>query len=268
MDERRTIPALERIIQQKRLVLVADSDATNLLYMSRLLKHFDYMTCMARTAKETLEMATIVVPALIIVSLDLKDMVGEDLIRNLKSNPTIATVPLIALQRQDDLAGEKFCLTIGARDCLQQPVAPEDLFLAVEAAIETRSRTNIRVRTKLPVRMFNMPHAGMESSLALDLSERGMFVQYAQPADINRRLFMHVNLHGEIISVEARVIYNNQNSSGLYLKPGMGLEFVQITPTSQELIRRFIRNEIIRNIDDMNASQKRNLPKWIKKETS
>ena len=267
MDEHRKTPAPDRKNQPKRLLLVADSDVANLLYTSRLLEQFDYMTCMARTAKETLEMAMIAVPALIIISLDLKDMNSEDLIRNLKRNPMIATVPLIALQHQDGLVGEKSSLTLEACDCLQQPVAPENLFLAVQAAIETRPRTNIRVRANLPVRMFNMPHAGMESALTLDLSERGMFVQHAQPADKNKRLFLHVNLHGEIISVEARVIYSNRTPGGLHLKPGMGLEFVQITPTSQELIRRFIRTEIIRGIENMYASQKKKPSLQRKKET-
>jgi CheY-like chemotaxis protein len=93
--------------KKRRLLMVVNSNTRNLAYTAALLKRFDYPIDTAKTAKEAIDRATIMVPSLIITALELEDMHGLDFIRSLKRDPGIAAVPFITLRRQGDLQGEK-----------------------------------------------------------------------------------------------------------------------------------------------------------------
>ena len=236
--------------KNKRTLLVVDSDAANLKYTTGLLTRFSYYVRPARTAKEATEAALVTVPSLIVTTLDLKDSHGLDFIQDLRKHPGIADVPFIVLRRQGDLVGEKRSLEMGAKDCLYHPVAPEKLYVAVQTATEIRPRQNIRLKTTLPVTVDGTSEDGLTT---LDLSERGMFLHAREPVPPNTQLSLRFNIQNETIPVEARVVYSYKTPGGPHLQPGMGLEFVRITPRSQELIRRFVKAEITRGITPTSA---------------
>jgi CheY-like chemotaxis protein len=236
-----------------RFLLVVDSDANNLFYTSALLKRFDYRTCTARTARQAIELTSIAAPSLVITALGLKDMDGLELIQRLKENPAFAAVPFIAMGKQGDLRAEMRSFDLGALDCLDQPVSAERLYRAVQAATETRPRTCIRLRTLLPVKENNSPLNDPENACTTDLSERGMFLRAAKPFGVNTRLPLQIYLYGQVVPVEAVVVYSDATGGGPFAGPGMGLEFVQIAPKDRELIRQFVRNEVTRGIGPGNA---------------
>ena len=248
-----TADAADALNSKKRFLLVAESDAQNLRYLSGLLKRFGYHTCAAKSAQEAVEMALVATPALIITALDFKGVDGLELMRDLRKNPGLGVVPFIGLRRQGDLAGEKRCREFGASDCLYQPVAPEKLYLSVQAATEIRPRKCIRLMTTLSVKVTNHSPEQFDGASTLDLSEAGMFLRCAEPVDANSQLALSFSLQGETIPVEAKVVYSYRTPGGPYLQPGMGLEFTKIAPGARELIRRFVRNEITKDIAPLNA---------------
>jgi DNA-binding response OmpR family regulator len=253
MTERRTQGLSDASDKKSRLLLVVDSDADNLAYTATLLKRFDYQTSTADTAQEAFQIAAVSVPSLMIISLDLKDTHGLDLIRELRKNPSTAAVPFIALRRSGDLLGEKKSLELGAADCFYHPVSAERLYQAVQAATESRPRACIRLRTTHPVKVEDLTFVGLENASTLDLSERGMFLRTAEPAAVSTRLALRIDLNGRHIPVEAVVIYSYRTAGGPYLQPGMGLEFVRIAPRDQALIRQFVQTEVTRGINPGHA---------------
>jgi len=248
MAERTTGVAADLSNTESRFLLVVDSDPNNLFHTAMLLQRFDYKIQMAATAERALAIARGAVPSLIITALGLKDMHGLDLVQRLKQNPAIAGVPFIALMRQGDLIEEKRCFELGAADCLGQPISPELLFRAVQAAVETTPRANIRIRTRLPVTVNNLQLDRLEGECVSMLSERGMFLRTKSIAAVDTRLSFQLDLNHAFITAEAIVLYSYPIGGGPYHEPGMGLEFVGITPKDRELLRQFIRNEVTRGI--------------------
>jgi CheY-like chemotaxis protein len=248
MTEWRVKDLSEASDRKRRFLLVVDSDNDSLSYTSTLLKRFEYQTSTAGTGKEAFQTATVSVPSLIIVSLNLKDMPGLELIRELKKNPSTAIIPFITLRRSGDLPGERLSLELGAADCLYQPVSAERLYQAVQEATETRPRACIRLRTTRRVKVEGPLFDGAEDVCTLDLSERGMFLRTAGPAPANTRLAMHLDLDGRQIPVESIVVYSYRTAGGPHLQPGMGLVFVHISPGDQALIRQFVKTEVTRGI--------------------
>jgi DNA-binding response OmpR family regulator len=234
--------------KKSRFLLVVDSDPNNLFYTAMLLRRFDYEIQTAETAEKALAIARAAAPSLIITALNLTDMHGLDLVRQCKQHPALAAVPFIALLRQGDLIEEKRCRDFGAADCLSRPLSPESLFRAVQAAVETTPRENIRIRTRLPVTVNDLQIEPEEGECVSMLSERGMFLRTKSVAAVNMRLSFQLDLNRTLITAEAIVLYRYPTGGGPYQEPGMGLEFVRISPKDRELIRQFIRNEITRGI--------------------
>ena len=229
-------------------MLVVESEADSLFFISQVLQRFGYKTYTAATAKEALSIMAVAIPALVIISVELKDISGIELIRQIKQVTFTALVPCIAVRKQDDIFGQAQCLKQGAVECLDKPVSVEQLYRAVQAAVEKTPRANIRIRTLLPIRTADQSFDCLENACTIDLSERGMFVRTKKPAGAHTRLTCQVHLYGQIIEVEATVLYNKRVGSGPFVEPGMGVEFVRISAKDQELIRRYIRHEITRGI--------------------
>jgi hypothetical protein len=76
-----------------------------------------------------------------------------------------------------------------------------------------------------------------------------MFLACEEPAAVNSRLSLLINLNGRLIPVEATVLQSIKDRGGPYLQPGMALEFLQISPEDRETIREFIRQDILRGIE-------------------
>lgn len=234
--------------QKSRFLLVVDSDPNSLYSTSMLLQRFSYKTVSAATAREALTIAAVKVPALVVTALGLKDMSGLDLAQQFRQRSGTSGVPFLALRKPDDLLGEQECLDQGVACCLTRPVSAEDLYRAVQTAVEKTPRKHIRLRTLLPVQACKNPDACLDNACATDLSERGMFVRTEKPASAKTQLSCALHLYGQVIEVDASVLYSYRKNGGTFPEPGMGVEFIRIAPKDQELIRRFIRNEVTRGI--------------------
>ena len=253
MTERRTIKASDKADRKSRYVLLVDNDVDTLSYTAMLLQRFDYRIRTAANVAEALKTAPGVALSLIITSFGLKDAEGLDLMWKLKQSPGLADVPFIVLVQHDDLLGEIQSVELGAAACLSWPVSPELLYQAVQAAVETRPRTCIRLRTFLPVEVNNLSLDYLDGTCTSMLSERGMFMRTATPFEVNTRLSLEIDLRDQTIVVDAVVLYSHRTAKGPCREPGMGLEFVRIEPNDQEHIRQFIRNEVTQGIAPGNA---------------
>ncbi len=231
-----------------QFLLIAESDPVNLNYVSALLKRFDYQTRTAVSVADALDIIAEAIPSLIITSAILQDMDGVEFIKQLRTDPRTADIPCIALTREGDLYQEARCFEAGAADCFSHPVSAELLYRTVQTIIEPTPRRNIRVRTMQPVKVTNTPVDGREGIYTLDLSEQGMFVRTAEPAPLNTRLSLQLDLEGQTIPLEAAVLYQSRGDASPYQEPGMGLGFVGITEQDQEYIRNFILEEVMRGL--------------------
>jgi CheY-like chemotaxis protein len=252
MTEQRTTAAGEKKLRKGRFILLVDSDPRNQAYLSTLLKRFGYQAYISTTARQVFELVLSSVPSLIITSLDLKDMDSLKLMQTLKKSPMTAAIPFITITRQDDADQRKRSFLYGAADCLALPVTPERLFRAVQKEVEQTPRSCIRIEMLLPVKITSVPGEAFQTYM-FDLSERGVFLASEQPAAVNTRLSLLINLNGRLIPVEATVLQSIKDSGGSYLQPGMALEFLQISPEDREAIRTFIRQDILRGIEPEKA---------------
>lgn len=236
------------IKRRKRTIVVVGNRAQELITVSLLLQRFEYEVVVASTVGQALEKISDVVPALIITDLTLPGLSGVDLLHLLKQDRRTASIPVVYLVPMSDVASEQRCLDMGAAGCISKPVRAEELYRAVQAAIEPRPRESIRIDTRLPVSVNNVPLDCSGENCEIDLSEQGMFVPMQKPYPRNRRVTVQISINDRTISAEGAVLYCHTPGEGRNREPGIGLKFVNIAPRDQEFIRTFIRDEVSRDI--------------------
>jgi two-component system cell cycle response regulator DivK len=224
--------------------MVVEGDAHERAFHAMLLQQFDYRVAVAAAAEDALGMIALELPALIITELDLPEMSGLDLLARVQQDPRTAGIPVVALAANGAQETEARCRRAGFNACLGMPVGPEELFRTIQAAIEPVTRTSLRIHTKMPVIVNNVPLDCAGGECASVLSEQGMYIRTLKPYPPNARLAVQIGVRGRIIAADAVVLYNHQRGEGPLGEPGIGIKFSRIAPQDREFLRTFIHSVI------------------------
>ncbi|MDA8099311.1 MAG: response regulator [Nitrospiraceae bacterium] len=231
-----------------KLVMVVDSDDYNLHYTSALLKRFEYRVSEARSAVEALQRVETSLPDLLLVEQDLPHMPALDLLANIRRDPRLQGVPAIVLAGSDNDAAEARHLEAGFACRLVAPVGAEELYRAVQAAIEPTPRGSLRIQTRLPVQVNNVPLDCVEGECASVISEHGMYVCTLRPHPANSSVTVRIAVNGRTIDADAVVLYCHQRGEGPFGEAGMGLRFAQIAEEDREHLRSYINQQLTKDI--------------------
>lgn len=234
-----------------RTIVIAGGKTRDMLSLSVMLERFAYKVHSAYTAPQAIELISSVRPALVIADPVLAGANRTDLLHQLlQQDRAVASIPVVYMVFPSDAAMEQKCLAYGAVGCILKPVQAEELYHAVQVAIEPKPRADIRIDTRLPVSLDNVPLECPEDEggCAIDLSEHGMYVPMSEPYPRNRRITVRIWIRGKTISAEGSVMYNRTSGTGFDRKPGIGLKFIAITPQDQAFIRKFVRDEVMLDV--------------------
>ncbi len=227
------------------IVLVADNDADNLVFMSMLLQRLEYPACPVNNTEKALETANISTPSLIITEMKLRGISGLELMRQVRQEPRTMTVPFIIMTRDMTPELEEQCRQAGAAGILSKPVQADELYRMIQPIIEPGSRRrNIRIQTSLSVTLDDKPLDPGLGECASMLSANGMYIRTLRSFHLNAPVLVRIDLQGQIVSAEAKVIYLDASVAGFPGMTGIGLLFQKVMPQGRELIRRFINDEV------------------------
>ena len=229
---------------ERRLLMVVDDDAHRRAFHAKLLQRFEYRVCTASNAEDALAMTASEPPALIIAELDLPGLSGLDLLARIQQEPRTADIPVIALAANRDQGTEIRCLRAGFTAFLGTPVGLEELYRAIQTAIEPVTRASLRIRAQMPVIVDKVPLDHVKGECALVLSEDGMYIRTLKPHPPNARLDVQISVKGRTIAADAVVLYSHRLNEGNIGEPGMGVKFARIAPRDREFLRLYIHDEI------------------------
>jgi CheY-like chemotaxis protein len=129
-DDRST-PASVAIAAASCDVLYIEDDPVNFTLVERILEFRPALKLMhARTGEDGVELAQTHQPKLILLDLNLPDMHGSEVLRQLQHQPATAKVPVVVLSADATPSQIERLLTAGARNYLTKPF-DIDPFLAV-----------------------------------------------------------------------------------------------------------------------------------------
>jgi len=236
--------------RKTRSILIVDSSASLVFYLAMLLKRLEYKVMTARSAEEALRMMEENLPSIVVTEMTLPNMSGVDLIRKIRDTARIRAVPIIVLTSDSDQSKRDACMRMGCAVCLSKPVEPDVLYRALQSACESVPREHIRLTTSLKIIVGDGTVMGGTSrtEYATAISEGGLFVRTLYPQPRNALTPIQIFLQDRVINAKAIVLYIYNLGEGPFEEPGMGMKFVQIADADRALIRKFIKEQLTKDI--------------------
>lgn len=121
-------------------ILVVDDDLANLALAEALLQAEGFQVRVAIDAPSTFKVLETVKPALILMDIQLPEMDGWELTRQLKANPATRAIPVIAITAYGKAGDEKKAKQAGFVEFLAKPVNTRELPDVVRRHLSTRGR--------------------------------------------------------------------------------------------------------------------------------
>lgn len=236
--------------KKKGYALLVDSYVRDLFATGMILQRLDYDVYIANSGEDGLRIIDAAMPEIVITELSLHQMSGLELLVHLKHTPATKAVPVIIHTSSEDRKQEEHCRASGCAAFLKKPAEINELYSAIQHATENSPRQFIRLRTLLPVRVGGhvSPDAANSVEFVSEISENGLFVRTLHPRPVNSVLPVNLIIHSMAIKVKAVVLYSVTMKPGLFAEPGMGMKFVEISDANRELLRNFIKGQIMKDI--------------------
>ena len=125
--------------RKKKILVVEDDIGSRKLILLILGAAYDLIE--AANGAEAIDRAHASEPLdLIIIDLELPDVTGDKVIRQLKDDPSTRDIPVVVLSADALTAQRRELLAAGARDYLTKPVDVKELLRIVDDAIESGQR--------------------------------------------------------------------------------------------------------------------------------
>jgi two-component system cell cycle response regulator DivK len=113
-------------------ILVIEDNEQNLYLVTFILEAHGYEVVQARDGREGIIRAAQVHPALILLDIQLPKMDGYAVAQELKSNPELSDVPIVAVTSYAMAGDRERILAAGCTGYIEKPINPETFMAQVE----------------------------------------------------------------------------------------------------------------------------------------
>ncbi len=114
-----------------RRIVVADDDATTIVMISTILKHFNFECLVARDGKQALEIARDKKPALVLMDVSMPQMDGFEALIALRGDIATRNTPVILISAHRDEAEVVKGFNLGADDYVTKPFNSGELIARI-----------------------------------------------------------------------------------------------------------------------------------------
>jgi signal transduction histidine kinase/class 3 adenylate cyclase len=119
------------------LVLVADDNSDMRGYLQRVLANH-YRLCLVKDGQEALELAKEIHPDLILTDMMMPRMSGDELLKAVRNDPSLASTPVIFLTARAGTEARVESLEEGADDYIQKPFDEKEVLARINNLIKSR----------------------------------------------------------------------------------------------------------------------------------
>jgi len=167
-----------------RTILVVDDSRTNLNVIGKRLTHFGYLTALADSGEEALDLIAVRGFDLVLLDLVMPGMSGLQVLTELRSRLETVDLPVIVVTGRSDPAAAVQALAAGADDHVAKPFAFEVLTARIERVlarakrIADLKRSNATLDARIAARAMELGEAKTE--LAASRADRQRLVASIQ----------------------------------------------------------------------------------------
>jgi CheY-like chemotaxis protein len=121
----------------KDKILVIEDNEQNLYLITFILKNYGYDVVQARDGRTGIKLAAQIKPALILLDIQLPVMDGYAVAQELKRNPALADVPIVAVTSYAMIGDREKGLAVGCIGYIEKPIDPETFMDQITQYIST-----------------------------------------------------------------------------------------------------------------------------------
>lgn len=127
-----TLPNPETTNRTDALILIVEDDPSNATFLQDAIQHWGYRTYHASGGLEALAWLTSHSPDLILMDVNLPDLDGLTVTRQLKLNPYRMHIPIVAMTALVMVGDRERCLAAGMQDYISKPINSDRLAAILE----------------------------------------------------------------------------------------------------------------------------------------
>lgn len=224
----------------KKTILLVDDVKLFLRLEETFFKRTGCNIITAESGRQAIEIASKHQPDLILLDFIMPDMMGDEVIKKLKSGDATRTIPVMVVSTSADKKDIDKCFAAGAEDYVTKPIN------AQEVLAKAANMLNIpqRVHTRVPVRIQVEGEAGGKvfTGYTRNVSKGGLLVEHQDSIPEGQRVTMglpimeggaQLHLHGQVVRDEM------DQAQRLHL---IGIQFFNITATQTSALSEFIQS--------------------------
>ena len=125
-------------MNQKRRVLLVEDNESTIDIVERQLECLGYQATIAKTGLEALEKLADEAPDLIIMDIQLPKMGGFEAVRQIRANPNLRDIPILAATAKALKGDEENCLAAGCDGYIAKPFTHSQLQMAITAVFKRK----------------------------------------------------------------------------------------------------------------------------------
>lgn len=164
-------------MSDKKVILVVDDSISNLKNAEEVLKE-KYTLALVKSGKMALDYLAANTPDLILLDVIMPNMDGFETIKQIKSRPETAKIPVIFLTVDSNVETEKEGFRLGALDFIRKPFVPEIMIYRIEAIIELDSlRKRLEAQVNKKTRQLEISTLQVISCVADIIDNKNMYTK-------------------------------------------------------------------------------------------
>jgi len=233
-----------------RTIMVVGSSRTSCFHTAVLLKRFGFSVLTASSAGDALRIMNDMLPSAVLSDMMLSDMDGIELLRTIKNSDQLRHIPVIMVSSTNDAQQKSACQRMGCAAFLAKPLDPALCYPTIQNILESTPRQSIRhaVSLKVVTRDDTLEGGEVQTEYTSVISEGGLYVMTINPRAKGSIVPLCLHIRDREIRTQGLVLYVNVLSEGSFDVPGMGIRFEGLADVDRDFIRRFIVDELTRDI--------------------
>jgi uncharacterized protein (TIGR02266 family) len=227
-------------------IVLADDVELFLMLEKTVFNREEFELITARDGRAILKIIREAKPDLVFMNLYMPEMDGDECCRIVKREDAICHIPVIMVtqgRREEDL--DK-CRLAGCDEVLCKPINRNDFMATTRKFLKVLERIDQRFKTRLPVNYSFMTRE-IKNDYSIDLNTGGLFLETEHPFMVDTTLNVEFKLptNGSTIRCKARGAWVNDpvQRKKPNLPPGMGVQFLDISPSDINAIRDYLKSE-------------------------
>jgi uncharacterized protein (TIGR02266 family) len=229
--------------KRKKILLVDDVEMFIEIEKSIFKRKDEFELLVANNGAEALEIIKSEKPDIVFMDLYMPIMNGDECCREIKTSSESSHIPVVMVTYGGDEDAFTRCWDAGCNDIVSKPINQALLISMATKYLDIQIRHEPRCSAKLKV-SYGADNSAL-TDYTVNLSTGGLFLAAAKQLPLGTTLSISFTLpdNDEPVCCKALVVWLNKSDDLVKqdLPPGMGVQFVDMTLSSMDEIRNYIK---------------------------